>query len=287
MCGSDIPFFTGHKRHKTYPLPVAAPIHECVGQVVESTSSLFQPGDRVIAIPENDQGLSEYFIARATKAAKLPSDLDDNGTGCLIQPLSTVINAVDRLGDVAGKSIAVVGLGSIGQFFCFVLKKRGAAKIIGVDPLEQRCRMAVRMGATDCVTARSIEVLQDARQHPDGWGAPDIIIEAVGHQMETLNDCLELVKYRGTVLAFGVPDQNVYALEYETFFRKNAHLVACVTPVWSEYLPISRDVFLSAREELEPLVTHRFPVREAGRAFSTYEKHEDGILKALIDMSKW
>ena len=287
MCGSDIPFFTGSKRHKTYPLPVAAPIHECVGQVIESTSSLFQPGDRVVAIPETDQGLSEYFIAQAAKAAKLPADLDDNGTSCLIQPLSTVINAIVWLGDVQGKSVAVVGLGSIGQFFCWMLKKRGAARIIGIDPLEERCRVAARMGATACLTARSLEVLHDAKQNPESWDAPDIIIEAVGHQMETLNDCLALVRYRGTVLAFGVPDQPVYALEYETFFRKNAHLVACVTPVWSEYLAISRDVFLSARDELEPMATHRFPIRDAAQAFSTYEKHEDGIIKALIDMSGW
>ena len=287
MCGSDIPFFTGGKRHKSYPLPVAQPIHECVGTVIDSTSSLFQPGDRVVAIPENDQGLSEYFVAQAAKAVKLPDDLDDNGTSCLIQPLSTVINAIDRLGDVEGKSVAVVGLGSIGQFFCWLLKKRGAVRIIGIDPLEERGQVAARMGATEYITARSIEVLHEARKNPESWSAPDIIIEAVGHQMETLNDCLALVKYRGTVLAYGVPDQPVYAIEYETFFRKNAHLVACVTPVWSEYLAISRDVFLSAREELEPLVTHRFPVRNAEQAFSMYEKHEDGILKALIDMSGW
>jgi len=287
MCGSDIPFFTGNKRYKTYPLPVAAPIHECVGRVVESSSDLFQPGDRVVAIPESDQGLSEYFVAQAAKAVRLPPDLDDHGTSCLIQPLSTVINAVDRLGNVEGKSVAVVGLGSIGQFFCFMLKKRGAARIVGIDPLEERCQTAVRMGATECLTARSIEVLHEARQNSENWDEPDIIIEAVGHQMETLNDCLALVKYRGTVLAFGVPDQHVYALEYEIFFRKNAYLVACVTPVWSEYLEISKDVFLSAREELETLVTHRFPIRNAAQAFSTYEKHEDGIIKALIDMSEW
>jgi L-iditol 2-dehydrogenase len=287
MCGSDIPFFTGSKRYKTYPLPVAAPIHECVGRVVDSISSLFQPGDRVVAIPESDQGLSEYFVAQAAKAVKLPPDLNDNGTSCLIQPLSTVINAVDRLGSVEEKSVAVIGLGSIGLFFCWMLKKRGAARIVGIDPLEERCRVAAGMGVTECLTARSIEVLHEARQNPEKWDPPDICVEAVGHQMETLNDCLALVKYRGTVLAFGVPDQPVYALEYETFFRKNAHLVACVTPVWSEYLAISRDVFLSAREELEPLVTHRFPIRDAAQAFSMYEKHEDGILKALIDMSDW
>jgi len=71
MCGSDIPFFTGSKRHKSYPLPVAAPIHECFGKVIESSSDLFKPGDQVVAIPESDQGLSEFFVARETKAVKI------------------------------------------------------------------------------------------------------------------------------------------------------------------------------------------------------------------------
>ncbi len=202
MCGSDIPFFTGNKRHKSYPLPVAAPIHECVGKVIESTSSLFQPGDRVIAIPESDQGLSEFFVAQAAKAARLPADLNDNGTTCLIQPLSTVINAVDRLGDVKGKSVAVIGPGSIGQFFCWMLRKRGASRIVGIDPLAERCEVTLRVGATASITGRSIEVLHEARQNPEKWDPPDVMIEAVGHQMETLNDCLSLVKYRGAVLAF-------------------------------------------------------------------------------------
>lgn len=287
MCGSDIPFFSGSKRHRTYPLPVAAPIHECVGQVIDSTSDLFKPGDPVIAIPEGDRGLSEFFVAQAAKAAKLPPGLEKNGAACLIQPLSTVINAVDRLGDVTGKSVAVIGLGSIGLFFCWLLKKRGASQITGIDPLPQRCQVASNLGADQVIAKRSIEVLQEARQEPDGWESPDVCIEAVGHQMETLNDCLALVKYRGTVLAFGVPDQTVYAVEYETFFRKNASLIACVTPKWSEYLPISRDVFLTAQSELECLVTHRFPIRAAAEAFTMYETHEDGILKAIIDMSEW
>jgi len=287
MCGSDIPFFTGSKRHRTYPLPAATPIHECVGKVVESSSDLFKPGDAVIAIPEGDRGLSQFFTAQSAKAAKLSPDLENAPSACLIQPLSTVINAVDRLGEVAGKSVAVVGLGSIGQFFCWLLKKRGASRIVGIDPLAQRCQAASGLGASQVIPKRSIEVLHEARQMPDAWDPPDICIEAVGHQMETLNDCFALVKYRGTVLAFGVPDQHVYAIEYETFFRKNANLIACVTPDWCEYLAIARDVFLSARSELECLITHRFPIQAAAEAFNMYEKHENGILKAVIDMSEW
>ncbi len=68
MCGSDIPFFTGSQRIKHYPLAPGAPIHECVGQVVESNPRDSQPGDWVIAIPEDNQALAEYFVAQAAKA---------------------------------------------------------------------------------------------------------------------------------------------------------------------------------------------------------------------------
>ena len=287
LCGSDIPFFSGSKRFTTYPMAPGAPIHECVGRVVKSNSRLFQPGDRVVALPEGDQGLAEFFAAQASKAVKLPVDLNDQGASCLIQPLSTVLNGVERLGSVAGKSVTVLGLGSIGLFFCWLLKQRGAAQVTGIDPSKERCRVASQMGADRTFAQRSIELVHAIRQGLPGWEPPDICIEAVGHQMETLNDCLELVRPRGSVLAFGVPDQPVYAIEYETFFRNNTLLQAVVTPEWSEYLAKARDLYLENRKDLEKLVTHRLPIQEAARVFGLYERHEDGILKALLDTSSW
>jgi threonine dehydrogenase-like Zn-dependent dehydrogenase len=287
MCGSDIPFFTGNKRHKTYPLPLGAPIHECSGQVVESTSHLFQPGEQVVAIPDGDQGLAEYFVAQAAKTVRLPAGLEGNEASCLIQPLSTVMNAIDRLGDIAGKSVAVLGLGSIGQLFCWLLKIRGAERIIGIDPLAQRGQVAGAFGATQTYSLRGIEVVHAVRQKLIDWEAPDICIEAVGHQMETLSDSFELVRKNGAVVAFGVPDQPVYAIEFEIFFRKNLELLAVVTPDWKKYLEKACSVFLEYHEELETLVTHRLPIREAEKAFMLYERHEDGILKALIKATSW
>ena len=287
LCGSDIPFFTGSKRHRTYPLAPGAPIHECLGRVVESTSPNFKVGDAVIAIPEGDLGLAEYFTARSAKTVFLPPELAELDAACLIQPLSTVINAVDRLGDISGKMVAVIGLGSIGLFFCWLLKKAGAAVVTGIDPLPERCRAAEAIGADKTYPARSIEVVQNARQDPAVWQPPQICIEAVGHQMETINDCFELVQKRGTILAFGVPDQLVYAIEYEAFFRKNAALLAVVTPDWSEYLPRARDLFLNHRDELERLVTHRLPIQEAGTAFTLYANHSEGILKVILDAATW
>jgi len=287
LCGSDIPFFTGNKQFRTYPLLPGAPIHECVGEVVESTSEQFRPGDRVLAIPDENKGLAEFFLARSSKTVVLPDNIADFGAACLIQPLSTVMNAIDRLGNICGKSIAIVGLGSMGLLLCWYALRKGAVSVVGVDPCRNRCRIAGELGVTRTINRRSIEVVHAARQFPEEWIPPDICIEAVGHQTATINDCLELVCKYGTVVAFGVPDQTVYALEYEVFFRKNALLMATVTPDWTDYLVRARDLYLDNIEALSPLATPRMPVLEAEKAFQMYEQHEADVVKTVLDVRNW
>jgi threonine dehydrogenase-like Zn-dependent dehydrogenase len=105
--------------------------------------------------------------------------------------------------------------------------------------------------------------------------------------MATLNDCLELVRKYGTIVAFGVPDQPVYAFDFEVFFRKNALLIATVTPDWGEYLPKALELFRANQSALSKLITHRLPMTDAEKAFGMYERHENGIVKAALDASRW
>jgi len=287
LCGSDSSFFNGNKRYVDYPLSPGVPNHENVGTVVESRSGQFRPGDRVLAIPEGDRGLAEYYVALAAKATLLPPELSAHDDCCLIQPLSTVLNAVDQLGALEGKTVAVIGLGSIGLFFCWLLKQRAAGEILGIDPNAHRCQMAGKLGADRTIPMRSVELIHAWRGEPGSFPSPEVVIEAVGHQTETINDCLALVRKYGTVLAFGVPDQPVYPLEYELFFRKNASLIAVVTPDWSDYLARARDLFLNCHPELAWLVTHRMPIKAAAHAFTLYEQHADNILKVILDASSW
>jgi L-iditol 2-dehydrogenase len=288
-CGSDIPFFTGKKRYQSYPLSPGAPIHECTGVVVESTSIRFRPGDPVLAIPEENRGLAEYFLAHADKTVVLRSpETDDTAAACLIQPLATVMNAVDRLGDLSGKTVAVVGLGAIGLLFCWILGKRGAGAITGIDLSAGRCQTAERMGAaSQTFTGPAAGFIHTAAAHADDGVPFDICIEAAGHQMDTLNDCFHLVRECGTVLAFGVPDNPVYSVEYEIFFRKNAVLMAAVTPDWKVYLPKAQDLFRENRKELSALVTHRFPMKDAEKAFGMCARREDGVIKTVLDAGVW
>jgi hypothetical protein len=54
-----------------------------------------------------------------------------------------------------------------------------------------------------------------------------------------------------------------------------------------KYLPLAQGMFRVHRRELEPLVTHRFPIQESQHAFTLYENHAQGLIKALLDASTW
>jgi L-iditol 2-dehydrogenase len=286
LCGSDVPKFTGLWRGLHYPLSPGMPIHECVGTVADSRSPRFEVGDRVVAIPAGDQGLAEFYVADATKAVVLPEALAGTEASLLIQPLSTVVYAVDRLGDVAGQTAVVVGLGPIGLLTTWLLGQRGA-RVVGIDPLAWRGEAAQRLGAAWTVELHSDRLVSEIARGR-AWEAAEICVEAVGQQTRTINDCLYLVKRCGQVLALGVPLEPVYPFDYNRFFRHNLQMIASVTPPDEMYMVRAAELILGHEQELAFLITHRLTLDEATEAFTLYETRSAGRpLKILLDGTNW
>jgi L-iditol 2-dehydrogenase len=286
LCGSDIPKFTGMWRGLNYPLPAGMPIHECIGTVAESHSPRFGVGDVVVAVPRGDQGLAEYYAAEASRTIRIPEPLVQSETSLLIQPLSTVVYALDRLGDVAGRTAMVVGLGPIGLLATWLLRQHGA-RVAGADPIAWRCEAAQRLGADMTFEVHSDRLVSQLAQ--DGtWEPADICVEAAGQQTRSINDCLYLVKHRGLVLALGIPLEPVYPIDYTRFFRRNLHLIASVTPPDETFMIRAADLVGRHEQELAFLITHRFGLDKAGEAFTLYETRVgDQPLKVLIDGTDW
>jgi threonine dehydrogenase-like Zn-dependent dehydrogenase len=284
VCGSDIPKFTGMWRGLQYPLPPGMPIHECVGVVAESRSSRFEVGDVVVAVPRGDQGLAEYYVAEAHKAVCIPESLIRSEASLLIQPLSTVVYALDRLGDVAGRTAVVVGLGPIGLLTTWLLGQYGARRVVGIDPIARRCEAAQRLGASQTLELHS-ERLLSLIAPGDTWEPADICVEAVGQQTRTINDCLYLVKRCGLVLALGIPLEPIYPFEFNRFFRQNVHLIASVTPPDETYMVRAAELINRHAQELAFLITHRFTPDQAEKAYTFYEARAG--VKVLIDGTSW
>lgn len=267
ICGSDLPGFKGTQGKLPGDTGACAaemngfPIHEIVGEVLASRHPDHRVGERVVGWASGFDGLMGRVAADGaglvTYDAALAPEL---AVG--LQPLACVLYAMEQLPDVTGRHVAVIGQGSIGLLFSFVAKALGAARVTGVDPVD-RAAIGPRFGVDDVVRATSDRWVR----HLGADGKPDIVIEAVGHQVATLNHALEAAAFGGTVFYFGVPDDDSYPISMRTMLRNNLTLKSGVTLDRQRVLRRA-DAFAREHPNLLPrYVTHTFGVDEVPAAF--------------------
>jgi threonine dehydrogenase-like Zn-dependent dehydrogenase len=281
LCASDFPRFVGGAFNVTFPRPYGDSLHECIGEVLDSRSPRFNPGDRVLAIPPDQRGLSECFLADASMAVPLPEH-EPRERLILAQPLGTIVWAARKLPNILGLDVAIVGQGPIGLLFSHLLANLGARKIIALDKLDYRLDVARRMKATHTVNVTRDDPRAAVLDLTDGQGA-DLVVEAVGHQVESLHLAIELCRRHGTVLMFGVPDQEHYPLPVWDILRRNLRVIGSVHPDVQRDLPLALDMIRQGRIDVSPLITHRFPLEEAQQAFSMAVDRIDNPIKILLD----
>lgn len=278
ICGSDLPRFLG----KVDPdLPwngePGFPLHEIVAEVVQSKAPEFRIGDRVVGIAERHRGLQEYFPNAARLLHNLNGNQLSDTEATVIQPLGTVFNAVDRLPDVRGKRVAVIGLGPLGMLFCHLLKSRGAKTLVGVDTVDRR-DVASTFGIDEVVTSfaeRWATGLKDSER-------PQIVVEAVGHQQATVIDAIHAAAPLAHVFAFGVPDDAYYPLPFREMFRKNITFYTGATTDWNKSLSQSAAYLREHPDLVKAYITNSFPVNQVEEAFQTYAAPKIGRLKVVL-----
>jgi 2-desacetyl-2-hydroxyethyl bacteriochlorophyllide A dehydrogenase len=224
VCGSDL--HAAHGRHPFVPLPYR-PGHEVVG-VVEAAGPGGTPGQRVIVEPylpcwtckmcttgrenlcENLQffgcgyaqgGMADYFTLPANRLHPVPDALDDSAAA-LIEPLSTPVHAVRLAGDVAGRSVAILGAGTIGLLTLAVLRAHGAGKVVSTDPNLAKRQRAEALGADVTIDARSPDVTRQVREALGG--SADIVFDCVAVQ-SSVDQAIAIADKGGTVMVVGVP----------------------------------------------------------------------------------
>jgi threonine dehydrogenase-like Zn-dependent dehydrogenase len=272
ICGSDLPAFRGVRNlENPHTGMVGAPLHEIVGDVVSSASDRLRVGDRVVGTAW-PVGLQELVRIPDENLHALSPELADL-EAVVAQPLSTVLCALDRTGDLAGKRAAVLGLGPMGVLFTAALKARGAY-VIGVDRVD-RSTVASVFGIDEPVVAETQEWAHGVTDHPE------LVIDAIGHSQEVLDDCVEAVRERGEIFAFGLPEEH-YVLPMRRFFRKNLTLRAGITWNWPDHLAAAERFLLARRDLAKAYVTDTYQLDDVREAFLSALRPAAGRLKIAL-----
>lgn len=280
LCGSDMPLLQGVPAELPSSAHNAAPIHEIVGEVVETASDILSVGQRVVGTGGARSGLTELLVESDRTFIPIPDDFTDV-EAVPIQSIATVIRAANSFPDITGKSIAVLGLGPIGLAFVHLLRTRGAGRITTVDPIPRQ-EAAFQYGADEFFAMHSSEWV--AQLAPSE--RPEIVIEAVGHQHTTIRDALHAAANWGYVFGFGAVDDDEYALPYREMYERGLTLSSGRTlSGWVDVLNQGRDYLRRYRDDFAGYVSHTIPIEDAQKAYSLYSRPQISRLKvALIDL---
>ena len=282
LCGSDLLFFEGD--YEDFPPQIGQSLHEMIGRVVETNGSRFQPGDRVLCVPIDHFGFYERFRVSEERAIPLDSRAPDDQV-LLAQPLGTILYGMKKVPSVLDKDVVIVGQGPIGQLFAATVRNLGARHIIATDVLESRLKTSMEMGATEVINASREDAVQRVRELTGGNMA-DLVVEAVGHREQQLNDCFDLVRHGGDVLFFGVPTKTVDGLQLGTLFGKNASIHTSLGPSFERDFSLAMRWIAEGRINVAPVVTHHFPVANIQEAFDTFAERREGALKVFVDFPR-
>ena len=281
ICGSDIPTFAYEHPPTEYPMPPGLSSHECIGVISASRSPRLKEGDPVIAIPEESNGLAEYFLTTEGRTVPL-LPVPKKEELLLSQPLGTVLWACRKLPNMLLKDIVVMGQGPMGLLMTQVLSNLGAKTVVALDKLDYRLQVSKQMHATHTVNVDKEDAVELVREVTEGRMA-DLVVEIVGHQQETLNQCLHLVKRGGTILAFGVPDDEVYRFDFGRFYRQNLTLIGSVGPEFQNDIPLAMDMIVQGRVNVSPIISHKLPFDRVQRGFEIFTRQTDGAIKVVLN----
>jgi threonine 3-dehydrogenase len=165
--------------------------------------------DKIIGISQ-DGCFAEYIKLPAK--ALWPTDITKirPEVAAVQEPFGNAVHAC-QVRDLRGKSVVVIGCGTIGLFAILIARGMGASKVIGVEMNPKHAEMARKLGCDEVFTPKlnpdndwgsDPELVAKIMEYTDGVGA-DVVLEMAGFN-SAFNNALKCVRSGGDVVAFGV-----------------------------------------------------------------------------------
>jgi L-iditol 2-dehydrogenase len=310
ICGTDI-----KKIYHAYVAPPQILGHELAGTVVAAGRGVtkWKLGDRVMSFHHtpcgrcfycerrlfsqckqykttgltagftpNGGGFAEYVKAMPWVAERgivaLPDDVSFE-EATFIEPINTIVKAVQKARVTAGETVLIVGCGPIGLQLLMVANLEGA-KLYTSDPMAVRRRKSLTLGALESFDPSSGKLVEEIEARTGGRGA-DAVLVAVAHP-SVVADALRAARPGGRVLLFAANDP-VTKIEFP------ASAVGIdekeILGSYSAAVDIQEagaDLVLKKKLPVMDIVTHRFPLARIQEGLNLAAKPTAESLKILI-----
>ena len=195
----------------------------------------------------------------------------------MIEPLAVGMHAAMRGEAALGKTVCIIGVGTIGFMTMLSCKAMGVSRIIVSDALANRLEIAKQFGADVTINAKEQDTEAAVLEATDGMGC-DIVFEAAGSPY-TLKDTWKYVKRGGVIVNVGNAGGEVPYL-----FGELARKEADIRHVWRyrHIYPTAIDAVSRGVINLKDINPTVFPFERSQEAFEFAFEHRSEVLKTVI-----
>ena len=195
----------------------------------------------------------------------------------MVEAVSVAVHAVE-ISQVQPTDVAVViGCGMIGVLCVQALKAAGCAKVIAVDQLDEKLRLAKSLGADVTIQVSNPELLKIILNETSGRGA-DVVMEVVGIE-PTVNLAVDCARKGGTVMLVGNLAPEVKFPLQKVVTRQLKVLGSCASA--GEY-PLCLDLIASGKIKVDQLISKVAPLEDGNEWIHRLYNKEAGLMKVIL-----
>jgi threonine dehydrogenase-like Zn-dependent dehydrogenase len=232
---------------------------------------------------------------------KIPDDMSDEEVLFLSDILPTGYQAAE-MGEIkGGETVVVFGAGPVGLFAMKSAWLLGAGRVIAVDHLDYRLDFARRWAGVETVNFKSVDdIVAHLKDQLEGRG-PDVCIDAVGMEAEgsrgqraigiglkmqagvpvAINWSIETVRKGGNVSIIGVYGPPWNLIDIGTAMNKGLTMRMNQCNV-RRYMAHLLKHIREGRIDAKGIITHRFPLDQAPKAYQLFSDKKDGCVKCVL-----
>ena len=297
-CGTDIHIFTWDDwAEATIPVPMAVG-HEFSGEIVDMGIEVkgYEVGDRVsaeghitcgycrncragrrhlcmntVGVGVNRPGaFAEYIAVPAFNVFKLPDAITDD-MAAILDPLGNATHTALSF-DLVGEDVLITGAGPIGIMAVAIARYAGARHVVITDVNDYRLALAREMGATRAINVTTATI-DDTMKDLGMVEGVDVGMEMSGNP-QAFRDMLRTMHHGGKIAMLGIPPGDMAIDWNEVIFKGLIIKGIYGREMFETWYKMSS--MLQSGLNMDPIITHHFPVDDFQPAFELMESGQSG-----------
>jgi alcohol dehydrogenase len=209
---------------------------------------------------------------------KIPDGLNEEDVLLVGDMLATAWFGVKNAQLSAGQTVAVIGVGPVGQCACILASKVFGAKVIAIDPISSRLDAALKAGVADIgIIAGKEDVAGKVTAATGGLGA-DATIDTAGTQ-ESMNIAFAATRVNGVVSTVSLFAQAI-TVPMQLIVFKNLTIKMGIQKC--DGLEEIMELIKAGKIDTKYLFTHKAPMNDIMKGYEVFGNHQDGCIKWVV-----